>query len=459
MLFNTQVFLLAFLPVALFGFYLLIDRPALRAWWLIGVSLYFYGYWEPRLLPLLVASILLNWLLAIAFVRWRFGWLLPVGIASNLALLGVFKYADFFASSLAAFTPLEHGSFNIILPLGISFFTFQQISYLADLSRGAAPRYGLREYALYVSFFPQLIAGPIVRHNQIIDQYALDPRRDGASQRVAQGVLLLVLGLAKKLLLADEAAEFADPIFAAVGPGVSVAPESAWIGLLAFTLQIYFDFSGYSDMAIGLALLFGLSLPVNFNAPYRAVSVSDFWRRWHITLSEFLRDYLYIPLGGNRHGQARLALALLATMLLGGLWHGAAWTFVGWGALHGLALVAAHGWRRTGIKCPDALGWVLTLVVVMAAWVLFRAPDFESAAWFYASLWPWHAGVAVTGLDSLWVLYVGALLATLGPTSQSLAHEWLRPRRWQAVATGVALTFLILAAGGLRSEEFIYFQF
>ncbi len=458
MLFNSQIFLAVFLPICLAGYYLLARSLVVRQWWLIAASCFFYAFWEPRLLPLLVVSIVVNWFFAIAAARWFARWLLVGGVALNLAVLAFFKYADFFAGSLAALLSISHDSFNIILPLGISFFTFQQISYLIDLRRGQASPYGFTDYALYVSFFPQLIAGPIVRHHEIIGQYTLSPMRAGLNRRLAYGLVLLSIGLAKKLLFADEAAEIADPIFAAAA-GATVASTSAWAGVLAFTVQIYYDFSGYSDMAIGLALMFGLTLPVNFNAPYTATSVRDFWRRWHITLSTFLRDYLYVPLGGSRHGQARLIAALLVTMLLGGLWHGAAWTFVAWGAVHGLALVVAHGWRGLGWTMPSVVGWALTMLTVMAAWVLFRAPDFATATSMYQSMWPFGDAATVNELDSFVVLYTGAAIAVFGPTSQRFVHEMLKPARWQGAIAGLVLALLVIAAGGIGSEEFIYFQF
>ncbi len=249
---------------------------------------------------------------------------------------GPVQICRFFAGTITALTGDAHQGFNIILPLGISFFTFQQISYLVDLRRGQAPVYSLTDYALYVSFFPQLIAGPIVRHNQVIFQYAADPRRDGLEERLARGCTLLIIGMAKKMLLADGLADIADPLYAA-GGGVSAG--EAWLAAVAFGGQIYFDFSGYSDMAIGLGLMFGIVLPANFDRPYAATSIRDFWRRWHMTLSGFLRDYLYIPLGGSRRGHIRQVGAILATMLLGGLWHGAGWTFI---ALGGAAWRGAH---------------------------------------------------------------------------------------------------------------------
>ena len=455
MLFNSQIFLLGFLPLALLAWYGAAGKREARMWLLVGASFAFYGYWEVRLVPLLAASIALNWLAARHLPRRV---LAPVGVTLNLCLLGVFKYADFFAATLAALLGSEPASFGIILPLGISFFTFQQISYLVDRARGTAPAYSLSDYALFVSFFPQLIAGPIVRHDQIIGQYALQPRRDGVHERFGQGLILLVLGLVKKVALADELARIADPVFATAAAAGSLPALDAWCGTLAFGFQIYFDFSGYSDMAIGLALLFGLSLPVNFNAPYTAASISEFWRRWHITLSSFLRDYLYIALGGNRHGVARRYAALMITMLLGGLWHGAAWTFVAWGAVHSAALVINHAARRAGLHLPAAIGGVLTFVFVMIAWIPFRAADFDAAMLVFHALWD-SAGAAAALPEHAWLLLPALLAATLGPTSQRLAHELLRPRRSIALACGVLLTALLLATGGWRAPEFIYFQF
>ncbi len=353
MLFHSQAFLLLFLPPVLVGFYLLSGR--FRLWWLLVASFAFYGYWDIRLLPLLAGSIAVNWALAAMWGRLgatERGASAPImaGVAMNLLLLGIFKYADFIAESAAYAGGWVHDPWNIVLPLGISFFTFQQLSYLIDLRRGQAPVYGFRDYALYVAFFPQLIAGPIVRHNELVSQFGRDPWRDGAAERLSRGALLLTFGLAKKVFVADRLARVADPLFQAAHGGLSFA--ESWVAAAAFGLQIYFDFSAYSDMAIGLALMFGFALPENFRSPYRSVSLRDFWQRWHMTLSRFLRDYLYVPLGGSRHGAIRTVAALMSTMLLGGLWHGAAWTFVLWGALHGLGLVVVHLWQRAGFRLP-----------------------------------------------------------------------------------------------------------
>ncbi len=312
---------------------------------------------------------------------------------------------------------------------------------------------------MFVTFFPQLIAGPIVRHNEIIDQFGLDPRRPAMWENLSRGFVLFVIGVAKKVALADTLAMVADPLFAkAVAASLSAA--EAWIATAAYTLQIYFDFSGYSDMAIGLALMFGLRLPLNFNAPYRALSIRDFWRRWHMTLSRFLRDYLYIPLGGNRCGALRQAANVIITMLLGGLWHGANWTFVAWGGLHGAALAVNHLWQGSGLRLPRAAAWALTLLFVMACWVLFRSADFATAGDVLLSMIGGHGAGAVS-LDREFVVALigGAAVALLCPTSQQLALDRLRPYAWLAMPAGASLAYLLLLVGGRLPNVFIYFQF
>ena len=320
------------------------------------------------------------------------------------------------------------------------------------------------DYALYVTFFPQLIAGPIVRHGEIIHQYALDPMRHGLHERLARGFLLLLFGLVKKVVFADELTEVVDPLFQSAADGATLDTAQAWMATAAFGLQIYFDFSGYSDMAIGLAMMFGLALPINFNAPYASCSLREFWRRWHMTLSRFLRDYLYIPIGGNRYGPVRELAALMVTMLLGGLWHGAAWTFVAWGGLQGIGLAVNHAWRRLGYELPRLLGWGITMTFVFFAWVLFRSPDFPTAWSLFGSLLGAEAGsVSISGSVGLegevWLLPVAALLAVLGPTSQRLALELAHPRPMWAAATGAGFAVMLVFIGGWRSQEFIYFQF
>lgn len=461
MLFNSQAFLLLFLPLTLLAYYGVSESRAQREWLLIAASIFFYGYWDYRLVPLLAGSIIANWIFARAFRAAGGKLVLALGIALNLSLIGVFKYADFLAGSLAWVLGTQHTPWNIILPLGISFFTFQQISYLADRYRGNAPTYGFREYFLYVSFFPQLIAGPIVRHNELIYQLDLSPRRAGLDERLSRGATLLAIGLVKKVFIADTAARIADPLFEAAG-GSTLSMIDAWAATLAFTFQIYFDFSGYSDMAIGLALMFSLTLPVNFNIPYRAASIAEFWRRWHMTLSHFLRDYLYFPLGGGRRGLPQQALALTTTMFLGGLWHGAGWTFVVWGLMHGLGL-AVHAWWKKLLETelPNLAGWALTMLFVMAGWVLFRAPDFQTALSMLASL---SGGNGFAGTASAYgahpaILVLAAGVALIGPSSQTAALERSYDRPWVAFAVASTLTLSVIKVGSSTHLEFIYFQF
>ncbi|MEQ8661796.1 MAG: MBOAT family O-acyltransferase, partial [Gammaproteobacteria bacterium] len=351
MLFPSQVFLLLFLPLTLVAFHAFARGVEARIGVLALASLAFYGYWDVRFLPLLVVTIGINWLLGRAWRATRNNGLIVAGVVFNLGLLAFFKYTNFLVESLLTLLGIPFEPWTIILPLGISFFTFQQVSYIIDLRRDGVAPYGLVRYAAYVSFFPQLIAGPIVRHNELIPQFerALGGRTD--RECIARGAVLLILGLAKKVFLADEIAPLADAGFAAAADGVPYG-FAAWQGVVAYGLQIYFDFSSYSDMAMGLAGLFGLDLPLNFDKPYRALTVREYWRRWHMTLSRFIRDYLYIPLGGSRTGPLRTYVVILATMTLCGLWHGAGWTFVLWGTLHGAAVAWNRWWERHGRALP-----------------------------------------------------------------------------------------------------------
>ena len=458
MLFNSQLFILGFLPCVLGLYYWAAERRTLRLAVLVAASLVFYGWWDARFVPLLAGLTLANWLIVRAYAWRRHDAWLVAGVVMNLAVLGVCKYADFAAGTLAALLGTAHQPLGIILPLGISFFTFQKISYLVDLRRGDRHVYGLVEFAAFVTFFPQLIAGPLVRHNEIIPQFDLAPRRDEVWENLSRGVALFLIGLAKKVAIADTVAMVCDPLFAKAAMGGQLGLAEAWTAAGTYTLQIYFDFSGYSDMAIGLGLMFGLRLPFNFAAPYRSSSVREFWRRWHITLSRFLRDYVYIPFGGNRAGAVRQAANVLATMVLGGLWHGAAWTFVVWGGLHGLALAANSAWARAGLRMPRIAGWLLTTVFVVACWVLFRSPDFATAARVLAGM----AGANGAGhvrIDNAAVVVGAIAIVLLAPPSQRLALERLRPAPWLALPAGAALVFLLLLVGGRVPNEFIYFQF
>ena len=459
MLFNSQFFICAFLPVVLGLYYLLAASRVARQSVVVLASLGFYGWWDVRFVPLLMGLTLANWLIAQWFGRTRASWIPILGVVLNLAVLGLFKYADFLRGTVFGLAGAEWQPWHLILPLGISFFVFQKISYLIDLRRGDRHIYGFLDFCMFVSFFPQLIAGPLVRHNEIIHQFRADPRGPDMWENLSRGFVLFAIGVGKKVLLADTLALLVDPLFAkAFGTPLSLV--EAWTAAGAYTLQIYFDFSGYSDMAIGLGLMFGLRLPFNFDAPYRSVSVRDFWRRWHMTLSRFLRDYLYIPLGGNRCGPIRQAVNVVATMLLGGLWHGANWTFVVWGGLHGLALAANHVWEQRGFRLPRPAAWLLTMLFVMGCWVLFRAPDFATAGHVLASMaGAFGVGHIALDRDSERALVIGVLIAMAGPTSQVFALTRLRPRPWIAVPAGIGLAYLVLLIGGRLPNVFIYFQF
>ena len=393
-------------------------------------------------------SIALNFALARALERLprgsraRFA-LLTAGVGANLAAIGIFKYADFVGRSASALLGSEWIALTLTLPLGISFFTFQQIAFLVDAHREKASSRNLTEYALFVSFFPQLIAGPIVHHSEMLPQFRALRRVGIEAENLAVGVTIFVLGLFKKVMLADRLSAFASPTFAAAEAGIAPFFADAWLSALAFSLQLYFDFSGYSDMAIGLGRMFGIKLPLNFDSPYKAASIVEFWRRWHMTLSRFLRDYLYIPLGGNRRGTTVRHVNLMITMLLGGLWHGAGWTFVLWGGLHGAMLVVNHGW------------WALRILRAMTGaqgFELSAAYEFTRALRLIVPLlfWVWFA----PSTQELMADYTPAL--DYVGSGSGLATRW-RPTPMSAVA--LALLAVLTVMNLASHSEFIYYQF
>jgi len=483
MLFNSAPFLFAFLPVVLLVFFLLgsCDYRTLAIGWLAVASLAFYGWDDPfRLLPIIGFSIVFNFVIGWMILRRPSRRLLAIGICADLLLLGYFKYAGFLAEMITAATGIVVPNPDVALPIGISFFTFTQIAFLVDASRGEAREYEPLHYMLFVTFFPHLIAGPIYHHKEIMPQFERREiyRLDISSLSV--GLTWFAIGLAKKVLLADPVAQYGTPIFAAAAAGNQIGFVDGWIAVLSFTLQLYFDFSGYSDMAIGLALMIGVRLPLNFNSPYKATSLIDFWRRWHMTLSRFLRDYLYIPLGGNRKGPRRRHVNLMVTMLLGGLWHGAAWNFVIWGCIHGLGLVLNHGWRKVAearqLAIPYPLAWAITFVFVMLAWVPFRAANLQSTLIIWKSvagmngLLPAQSVVAgqLAGAAS-WIAGLLAL-ALFAPNTQQLMSysgetfdRLKEPIRWPgwkwAVAAGLLFGASVVLIIAERPTEFLYFRF
>ena len=456
MLFNGYSFLLLFLPAAV-AVCALIDRLApLRTWTLILFSLAFYGSWDVRLVPLLVGSVLFNWLAAWAFERTRNPVFTTGAIVADLAALGFFKYTNFLIDNVAAVTGWPIGRLQIVLPLGISFFTFHHIMYLVDLRRGRIGLAPFDRYALYICFFPQLIAGPLARGRQVLHQFGREIFRPGWERRCSIGITFIVVGLIEKVFLGDGLANLVGPAFTAARAG-PVTDGSAWLAL-GFGFQIFFDFSGYSDIAIGVALIFGIELPQNFNAPFQAEGIQDFWRRWHITLALFLRDYVFLPLcdlriGGRRH----IIAALVTTMALCGLWHGAGWTFVLWGTLHGLALALATIWPKSGVRIPAVVGRAATVAFVLATAILFGTESLQAAANLLAGL----AHLPNSGqLAHAWLIGLAAACAFLLPSSQALCIQ-LAERPYPATAAALALGAMavLVQLGAHESYEFVYFQF
>ena len=482
MLFNTLEFLFVFFP-AMLVLYHIVRRTLGHGAGLVILnvgSLIFYGWWDVRYLPLLIGSAIVNYALALPLRGGGRQGLLAFGVAANLITLGVFKYADFLIGNLNAAPGLDFALPGLELPLAISFFTFQQIAFLVDVSAGRTQPTTLSRHLAFVAFFPQLIAGPIVSHRLMGPQLADAGRRDDLASDLSIGLSIFTIGLAKKVLIAENAAPFASSVFGAAARGETIGLIDGWVGALAYSIQIFFDFSGYSDMAIGLARCFGYRLPINFNAPYKATDIADFWRRWHITLSQFLRDYLYIPLGGSRKGAARTALNLMLVMLLGGLWHGAAWTFVVWGGLHGLGLAFSHQMRRLfpGGLFPLALrplAVVSTFIFVTIVWVFFRADSFP-AAWAVLSGMFGVNGIGAPADDSaLAVIVIGLALVWGAPDTARLfrntfSDEALKlaeihrtkgvawaPRAWLAGVTAVLLFLAVI--NSWTTSEFIYYTF
>ena len=515
MLFNSVEFIFGFFPITVFVFFRLarVDHMA-AAGWLGLASLFFYGWWNSAYVLLLLLSIAFNYTsgfllarLVRAGRRTMSGPFLAFAVTANLALLGYYKYAHFFVRIATDLTGGTSGLGHIVLPLGISFFTFTQIAFLVDVSRGYAREYNFVHYGLFVTYFPHLIAGPVLHHKEMMPQFQEAGTYRLNWEDVAVGLTIFFTGLFKKTVIADGVAPYASPLFALPGQ-----PDllTAWGGALAYTFQLYFDFSGYSDMAIGLSRVFGVKLPLNFDSPYKAANIIDFWRRWHMTLSRFLRDYLYFSLGGNRHGVMRRYINLMVTMVLGGLWHGAGWTFIAWGALHGVYLTVNHAWRtlreRFGqdLEVETRLGRgvarLVTFFAVVVGWVFFRAANFDDAvailrgmaglngvsvpAAIAAHLGPIASLLQRCGVDfSLggtsrfvfqyaWIIAL-VPLALFAPNTQEILERFrpaldfrvpqkAMPFAWQpTVAWGVAAA--VIAAGGLltlsRVSEFLYYQF
>lgn len=378
MLFNSYEFIFLFLPITFFGFFWLgrLPQKNYATFWLVLASFAFYGYWDYRYVPLLFASILFNYLVGQRIEQTHAKSWLIFGIVINVILLGYFKYTDFFLTTANDVVGTSFDLPHIVLPLGISFFTFTQTGYLIDAYRGEARNHSFVTYCEFVTIFPHLIAGPILNHKDMMPQFVAERTFRIDYHNVALGLTIFIMGLFKKVVIADRLSPWVADVFSHTD---TITLLEAWIGALAYTFQLYFDFSGYSEMAIGLGLMLNLKLPVNFNSPYQARSIIDFWRRWHMTLGLWVREYLYIPLGGNRHGEWAKMRNLFVSMLIIGLWHGAGWTFVFWGAMHGVALMVNHQWRRLNISLPKPLNWGVTFLCVTVLWVFFRAENFHDA--------------------------------------------------------------------------------
>lgn len=516
MLFNSYEFLFAFLPAVLCVFFI-IGRYSLlaAAGWLALASLFFYGWWNPHFVALLMLSVTGNYVAGRLLSRHQRTpagkRLLALAIGCDLVLLAVFKYSNFFIATIDHTVGAHLPLLDIVLPLGISFFTFTQIAFLVDAWRGIANEFNFIHYTLFVTYFPHLIAGPVLHHKEMMPQFADRRCYRIIPANIATGMLFLTIGLAKKVLLADSLSQYVPPVFNAANDGVALNMLAAWTGALAYTFQLYFDFSGYTDMAIGISRMFNVVLPLNFDSPYKATNIVEFWRRWHMTLSRFLRDYLYVPLGGNRNGPAQRYRNLMITMLLGGLWHGANWTFVIWGGLHGLFLCINHAWRyvtRGALvrwetrRSYRAMSTALTFLAVVAAWVFFRAPSFHGAFNLLGGMAGTH-GLALpnalqpvvtklTGHHTSFVQFVGPwqVLSPYGiaeakkylvliaisaavvwgcPNSQQVVARLTQPanatrlRQTYPVALlsglGCGVTFIFCLLFLARKAEFLYFQF
>ncbi|UBM26571.1 MBOAT family protein [Pseudomonas sp. p1(2021b)] len=454
-------------------------------------SLFFYAWFNVYYLPILLASILINYGFGVTLSKdlpkhpkFTKKTILTVGVLFNIILLGYYKYTDFLIENFNALTGSDVPLTHILLPLALSFVTFQKIAYLVDSYNGKTKEYDLLTFSLFASFFPQQIAGPIVHHAEMMPQFASRWNMFKRYNNILFGLYIFSIGLFKKVIIADTFAVWADEGFAHTG---SFEFYLAWITSLSYTFQLYFDFSGYTDMAIGSALLFNIRLPINFNSPYKAFDIQDFWRRWHMTLSRFLRDYVYIPFGGNRKGEFRTYLNLFLTFLIGGIWHGASWMFVAWGALHGAALVIHRAWSKFGFKIPKPIAWFITFNFVNIAWVFFRAPEWSVAKSILSGMTDFQgaltndvyaastAGLSKFGFMADYVtsilsaqsavyltqlLAIVAALAICSMKNTSQIYLDSKPVEWRHVTVaGIAAGMAVISSLTTTSAVFLYFNF
>jgi len=479
MLFNSLIYIFIFLPITIIIYSLLLKKHllAISKLWLIISSIIFYAYYDPKYTFLLLISMLINFTIGNLFHEKLFAdsikrkLLLVTGLVFNILLLGYYKYANFFIDNVNALFHSDISIQKIILPLGISFFTFTQISYLVDEYKKEAKEYNFINYMLFVTFFPHLIAGPILHHKEIIPQFSEKRRKIFQYKNLIIGIFLFTIGLFKKVILADSFSTYVNYGYGSA----EISMLEGWIVVLSYTLQIYFDFSGYTDMALGSAKMLNIDLPINFNSPYKANSIQDFWRRWHITLSRFLRDYIYIPLGGNRKGETRTYFNLLITMLIGGLWHGASWMFILWGGIHGLALCVNKIWQKTKINIANWINITLTFVFINFTWVIFRADSFAQVKKILYSLFDFHNfiipktyGLTFKFIENRYeciilLLPLAMLLIFVAKNSNQIISDIKFEKKNVSILMSIvfALIFImsIIKTIAVPYSEFIYFNF
>jgi len=481
MLFNSFDFIFVFLPIVFIGYFVLnrFNTTAGKLWLLVS-SFIFYSYINPIFLPILLGSIVVNYLLGVSITkssqRVRKKWLLTVGIVFNVSLLGFFKYYDFFIANINTVFQTDFNFLNLALPLAISFYTFQQIAYLVDSYKREVIENRFLNYALFIAFFPQLIAGPIVHHKEMMPQYTDIAKKRINWENISKGLFIFAIGLFKKVAIADTFAVWANNGY---DQAASLTFFDGWITSLSYTFQLYFDFSGYSDMAIGLALLFNIKIPINFNSPYKAVNIKDFWRRWHITLSRFLTQYIYIPLGGNRISNMRTYINIFIIFFISGFWHGAGWTFILWGSMHGVAMIIQRAWSNMGMRMNWILAWFITFMFINATWVFFRASDFQTALQVLKSMiglngfavpetlasgFNWQlAGEQLyqfTLSGDLWqtlIYIIGAFIIVLFTKNAMQLTQNLKPNPLYAIFA--AVLFIIASLQLNEVSEFLYFNF
>ena len=477
MLFNSYVFILAFLPLTLLGYFLLgklPERIQLNKLFLVLASFLFYGYNNPNYVPIILLSILVNYALSQMMLKSEKKMirlpLMLLGLGLNLGVLFYFKYHDFFCENINSIFGTSFVMNNLMLPLGISFFTFQQLSYVIDSYKRAVPRYNILDYSLFVTFFPQLVAGPIVLHSEIVPQFADPKNRRFNFENFAPGLYAFALGLFKKVVVADT---FGIAVEAGFAEALTLNTAEAWFIALGYTLQLYFDFSGYCDVATGVGLMFNIKIPLNFNSPYKSMNIREFWQRWHMTLSRFLTTYIYFPLGGSRKGLSRTCINLMIVFLASGLWHGAGWLFLLWGLMHGAASVLYRLFRKQYDALHPALQWMLTFIFVVVAWVFFRATHLADALAIVKSMLMMDFGPIRDSITSAFELpggfrsgynaqfmmawYALSLFACLGMRNTYEKTMDFKPTVLNSLSTVILILYCVLSLSGV--SVFLYFNF